>query len=181
MAGRGRTVEDKVAISIGNYHDYVDAMEVCVEANERLLEECSTENQPVTPSKVHITKKVRPDSKEDLSNADIYSISKIFNKQEDMFEELARKMEENCNTISEMKGEMKAHKQKAAELELELSDIKKENKELISRIGELDRHKRRRNARIKGQPEKQNENSRGGDHLAFQDCSWSALGNGRSG
>ncbi len=45
-------------------------------------------------------------------------------------------------------------------MELELSDIKKENKELISRIGELDRHKRRWNARIKGLPEKQNENTR---------------------
>lgn len=69
-------------------------------------------------------------------------------------------MEENCNVISEMKGEMKAHKQKAAELELELSDIKKENKELRSRIGELDNYKRRWNLRIKGLPEKQNENTR---------------------
>ncbi len=55
---------------------------------------------------------------------------------------------------------MKAHKQKAAELELELSDLKKENKELSSRVGELDRYKRRWNLRIKGLPEKQNENTR---------------------
>lgn len=62
-------MEDKVAISIRNDHDYVDVMEVCVEANKRLLEECGAENLPVTPSKVHITKKVCPDSKEDISNA----------------------------------------------------------------------------------------------------------------
>ncbi len=164
MAGRGRKAEDKVAVSIRNDHDYVDAMEVCVEANKRLLEECSAENLPVTPSKVHITKKVRHDDKEDISNADIleaiYSLSKRFDKQEEKLEELTRKMEENCSVISELKGEMKAHKQKAAELELELSDLKTENKELRSRVGELDRYKRRWNLRIKGLPEKQNENTR---------------------
>ncbi|KAL1276543.1 hypothetical protein QQF64_036166 [Cirrhinus molitorella] len=45
-------------------------------------------------------------------------------------------------------------------MDLDLSVLKKENKELRSRIGELDRYKRRWNLRIKGLPEKQNENTR---------------------
>ncbi|XP_016330220.1 cytoplasmic dynein 2 heavy chain 1-like [Sinocyclocheilus anshuiensis] len=163
MAGRGRKAEDKVVISNRNDHDYADTMEVCVEANKRLLDDCSAEDLPVTPSKVHITKKMHPDYKEDISNADIleaiYSLSKRFDKQEEKLEELTRKMEES-SVISEMKEDMKTHKQKAAELELELSDLKKENKELRSRVGELDRYKRRWNLRIKGLPEKQNENTR---------------------
>lgn len=85
MAGRGRKAEDKVVISKRTEHDYTDMMEVCVEANKRLLEDCSAENLPVTPSKVNIMKKVCPDSNEDVSNADIleaiYSLSKRSDKQ----------------------------------------------------------------------------------------------------
>lgn len=164
MASRVRNSEEKIVINNKNDHDhdYDDGMEVCVETNKRVLEECGAEN--VTPSKVHKRKKVRPDQVEDISNADIleaiYSLCKIFDKQKKKLEELSKKMEENCNAISEVKEEMKAHKQKEAVLELELSDLKKENKELRSRVGELDRYKRRWNLRIKGSSEKQNENIR---------------------
>jgi len=150
--------------TIRNDHDYMDAMEVSAETNKRVLEQCAAENLPVTPSKVHIMKKVRPDQTEDISNADIleaiHSLGKRFDKQEKKLEELSKKMEDNCNAISEVKEEMKAHKQKEVIMELELSDLKKENKELRARVGELDRYKRRWNLRIKGSPEKQNENTR---------------------
>lgn len=132
MASRARNSEEKIVINnkIDHDHDYDDGMEVCVETvetNKRVLEECGAEN--VTPSKVHKMKKVRPDQVEDISNADIleaiYSLGKRFDKQERKLEELSKKMEENCNAISEVKEEMKAHKQKEAVLELELSDLKK--------------------------------------------------------
>ncbi|KAL1282358.1 hypothetical protein QQF64_001161 [Cirrhinus molitorella] len=164
MAGRGRKIEEKVVTGKRNDHNYAEEIEVCVEANNRLLEDSAADNLHVTPSKVHIMKKVHPDSEVDISNADIleaiYSLGKRFDKQEEKLEELTRKMEENCSVISEVKEELKDYKQKSAEMDLDLSVLKKENKELRSRIGELDRYKRRWNLRIKGLPEKQNENTR---------------------
>lgn len=155
MSGKGRKCEEKSVSNVTD-HDYVS-----VEANKRLLEECA-ENLPITPSKVHVMKKVRADHEDDISHADIleaiYSLGKRFDKQEKKLEELTRKMEENCSVISEVKEDLKVHKRKAAELELEFSDLKKDNKALRIRVGELDCHKRRWNLRIKGLPGKQNEN-----------------------
>ena len=80
-----------------------------------------------------VMKKVRPEQEEEmLKFLRLFTLSYegLTILQELKLEELSKKMEENWSVIFELKEELKVYQKKVAEMDLDVSTLQKENKEL---------------------------------------------------
>lgn len=153
-------------------HDYARQhalMETECSGDKRSLDEMSQQD-PTTPSKGAHPRKI-PKGNEDVSNATILAaiqtLSGRFDSQEKKLEELSMQMKQNSVVIASLTKalefnamEVKDCKVKVSTMEKEVERLRKDYGALQEKSKELDRYKRRWNLRMKGLPEKMNENTR---------------------
>ncbi len=126
---------------------------------------------PTTPSKGAHIRKIAKTNEDEVSNAAILAaintLTVRFDSQDKRLDELSMQMNQNCAMIVSLtkasefnSAELKDCKIKVSVMEKELQRLRADNDALKEKSREHDRYKWRWNLRIKGMPEKMNEETR---------------------
>lgn len=142
--------------SAASHHNYAAKMETSTESLKR--------KDPFSPIKNQPTAKMRDLTTDEGTKVVLEAIKQLTDKVDNlgtqiqqnsvMLASMAKAVEFNAAEIKDCKSQLQI-------TEREVSALKKDNAELMDRVLEMERYKRRWNLRIRGIKEKEGENTRG--------------------